>query len=94
MDRVPMTLALTLPALVFNLGLGLGAGVIAALNRNTWIDRAIMTLSVVGFTVPSFVMGLVLAMVFAVQLKWLPSGGSGTWAHAILPVISMGMIER
>ncbi|WP_306004898.1 ABC transporter permease [Aquicoccus porphyridii] len=92
MDRVPMTLALTLPALVFNLILGLGAGVIAALNRNTWIDRAIMTVSVVGFTVPSFVMGLVLAMVFAVQLKWLPSGGSGSWAHAILPVISMGMI--
>jgi len=68
------------------------AGVIAALNRNSWLDRAIMTLSVVGFTVPSFVMGLVLALVFAVKLKWLPSGGSGTWQHAILPVVTMGMI--
>lgn len=92
LERVPLTLALTLPALVLNLLLGLSAGVIAALNRNSWIDRAIMTLSVVGFTVPSFVMGLVLALIFAVKLKWLPSGGSGTWQHAILPVVTMGMI--
>ncbi|MFO7855148.1 MAG: ABC transporter permease [Paracoccaceae bacterium] len=91
-DRVPMTLALTLPALAFNLVIGLTAGVAAALNRNSWIDRAIMAVSVLGFTVPSFVMGLTLALIFAVKLRWLPSGGSETWAHAVLPVISMGLI--
>lgn len=92
MERVPLTLVLTLPALAFNLILGLGAGIVAALNRNTWIDRAIMTVSVIGFTVPSFVMGLLLALVFAVKWKILPSGGSETWAHAVLPVVTMGMI--
>lgn len=91
-DRVPMTLALTLPALAFNLVIGLTAGVVAALNRNSWIDRAIMAVSVLGFTVPSFVMGLTLALIFAVKLRWLPSGGSETWSHAVLPVISMGLI--
>jgi peptide/nickel transport system permease protein len=91
-ERVPMTLALTLPALAFNLAIGLTAGVVAALNRNAWIDRAIMAVSVLGFTVPSFVMGLTLALIFAVKLRWLPSGGSETWAHAVLPVVSMGLI--
>ena len=92
MGRVPMTLALTLPALAFNLAIGLAAGITAALNRNSWIDRGLMAVSVLGFTVPSFVMGLTLALIFAVRLRWLPSGGSETWAHAILPVISMGLI--
>lgn len=89
---MPLTLALTLPAFAFNLILGMGAGILAALNRNSWIDRAIMTVSVIGFTVPSFVMGLVLALVFAVKLKVLPSGGTGTWQHTILPIVTMGMI--
>jgi peptide/nickel transport system permease protein len=92
MSRVPLTLSLTLPALAMNLILGLSAGIFAALNRNTWIDRAIMAVSVIGFTVPSFVMGLVLALVFAVKLKVLPSGGSETWAHAVLPVVTLGII--
>lgn len=91
LDRVPMTLALTLPALAFNLAIGLAAGITAALNRNSWIDRSLMAVSVLGFTVPSFVMGLTLALIFAVRLRWLPSGGSETWAHAVLPVISMGL---
>lgn len=90
--RIPMTLALTLPALAFNLAVGLTAGVVAALNRNSWIDRTLMTVSVMGFTVPSFVMGLTLALIFAVNLRWLPSGGSDTWAHAVLPVATMGLI--
>lgn len=92
LERVPLTLALTLPALAINLVLGIGAGILAALNRNTWLDRGIMTLSVIGFTVPSFVMGLVLALIFAVKLKVLPSGGTGTWQHAVLPIVTMGMI--
>ncbi len=91
-ERIPLTLALTLPALAFNLILGLGAGILAALHRNSWIDRTIMAVSVMGFTVPSFVMGLTLALIFAVKLRVLPSGGSETWAHAVLPIVSMGLI--
>lgn len=91
-ERVPLTLAITVPALFINVLIGLPAGVLAALFRNTAFDRLIMTVSVIGFTVPSFVMGLTLALVFAVWLRLLPSGGSGTLAHAVLPVVTMGII--
>jgi peptide/nickel transport system permease protein len=46
---------------------------------------------VAGFTVPSFVLGLVLVLIFAVQLGWLPSGGQETWRHAILPIVTLGI---
>jgi peptide/nickel transport system permease protein len=90
-ERVPATLALTIPALLIKIGLGIPAGVYAALHRNSWIDRAVMFLAVAGFTVPSFVLGLLLVLLFAVQLGWLPSGGQESWRHAILPVITLGV---
>jgi peptide/nickel transport system permease protein len=91
-ERIPLTLAITVPALLMNLAIGLPAGIYAALHRNTYVDRLIMMFSVLGYTVPSFVLGLVLAMVFAVQLGWLPSGGADTLAHAVLPVITLGLV--
>ena len=90
-ERIPTTLALTLPALAIKLCLGIPAGMLAALHRNSFLDRAVMALAVAGFTVPSFVLGLLLVLVFAVQLGWLPSGGQGTWQHAVLPVITLGV---
>ena len=90
-ERVPATLALTLPALAIKLGLGIPAGVYAALRRDSFADRAVMLLAVAGFTVPSFVLGLVLVLVFAVQLGWLPSGGQDSWRHAVLPVVTLGV---
>ncbi|SDR45226.1 peptide/nickel transport system permease protein [Rhizobiales bacterium GAS113] len=89
-ERIPITLALTVPAFLLQLALGLPAGVLAALHRNSVIDRFVMAVSVLGFTVPSFVLGLILSLVFAVNLHWLPSTGSGTWRHAILPIITLG----
>ncbi|EFH13482.1 ABC transporter permease [Pseudoroseomonas cervicalis] len=89
-ERIPATLALTLPALIIKIGLGVPAGIYAALHRNSAIDRAVMLLAVAGFTVPSFVLGLLLVLLFAVQLGWLPSGGQDSWRHAILPIITMG----
>jgi peptide/nickel transport system permease protein len=91
MERVPATLALTLPAFALKLLLGIPAGILAALKRDTWIDRATMAVSVAGFTVPSFVLGLLLVLLFAVTLGWLPSGGQESWRHAILPVITLGV---
>jgi peptide/nickel transport system permease protein len=91
-ERIPMTLTITLPAFALKLALGIPAGIYAALHRNTRTDRLIMTVSVLGFTMPSFVLGLLLALVFAVKLGWLPSGGSDTWRHAILPVATLGLI--
>ena len=90
-ERIPATLALTLPALMIKIGLGVPAGIFAALHRNSLADRIVMVLAVAGFTVPSFVLGLLLVLVFAVQLGWLPSGGQESWRHAILPVITLGV---
>jgi peptide/nickel transport system permease protein len=90
-ERIPATLALTIPALFIKLGLGIPAGITAALHRNSLLDRAVMALAVAGFTVPSFVLGLLLVLLFAVQLGWLPSGGQESWRHAILPVITLGI---
>jgi peptide/nickel transport system permease protein len=90
-ERIPATLALTLPALAIKVGLGIPAGITAALHRNSFIDRAVMMLAVAGFTVPSFVLGLLLVLVFAVQLGWLPSGGQDSWRHAILPIVTLGI---
>jgi peptide/nickel transport system permease protein len=91
LERVPSTLALTLPAFLIKVCLGIPAGIYAALHRNSLLDRSVMALAVAGFCMPSFVLGLLLVLVFAVQLGWLPSGGQGSWRHAILPVITLGL---
>lgn len=90
-ERIPATLALTLPALALKIGIGVPAGMYAALHRGSAIDRAVMAAAVAGFTVPSFVLGLVLVLVFAVTLGWLPSGGQDSWRSAILPIATLGI---
>jgi len=90
LERIPATLALTIPAFLLKLAIGIPAGVHAALRRNSAADRTIMMLSVLGFTMPSFVLAMLLVLVFSVELGWLPSGGSDTVAHAILPIVTLG----
>ncbi|SDR62071.1 peptide/nickel transport system permease protein [Rhizobiales bacterium GAS113] len=89
MERVPVTLKIMLPALVLSIVIGVAAGSFAALKRDTPADRAVMLGAVAGFTVPSFVLGLVLVLVFAVHLGWLPSGGNDSWRSAVLPVVTL-----
>jgi peptide/nickel transport system permease protein len=91
LERIPATLTLTIPALLLKLAIGIPGGIFAALHRGSLIDRAVMIGAVAGFTVPSFVLGLVLVLIFAVQLGWLPSGGQETWRHAILPIVTLGI---
>ncbi|MET3338713.1 peptide/nickel transport system permease protein [Bradyrhizobium japonicum] len=89
-ERVPVTLMPTVPALFMNVLIGIPAGILAALRRNSVLDRGIMLVAVAGFTIPSFVLGLLLVLVFSVWLSWLPSGGARSWQHAILPVLTLG----
>jgi len=91
LERVPMTLAITIPAFLIKLFLGIPAGIFAALHRNSYIDRLTMAASVAGFTVPSFVLALVLVLVFSVQLGMLPSSGNETVWHAVLPIVTLGV---
>lgn len=89
--RLPATLWIMVPTLLLKTIIGVAAGVAAALYRNSFFDRLIMSASVFGFTVPPFVLALVLALVFAVQLRWLPSGGYSTPAHMILPIATLSI---
>lgn len=89
-ERLPATLWLMVPALLVKLLIGIPAGVYAALHRDSWIDRLTMTVSVLGYAVPNFVLGLLLVLVFAVNLRWLPSSGSDTLAHLVMPVAVLG----
>jgi peptide/nickel transport system permease protein len=89
LGRVPVTLEIMLPALIIAICGGVTAGSFAALKRGSGVDRGVMLAAVAGFTVPSFVLGLVLVLVFAVHWHWLPSGGNDDWTSPILPIIAL-----
>ncbi|RWD43459.1 ABC transporter permease [Mesorhizobium sp.] len=91
MERLPATLAIMVPGFILQLVIGIPAGILSALRRNTWLDRLVMTSSVICFTMPGFVFALLLVMLFAVRLHWLPSGGAGTLPHLVLPVLTLGV---
>ncbi|MFO0992878.1 MAG: ABC transporter permease [Hyphomicrobiales bacterium] len=90
-SRLPATLLLMLGAIVAELLIGIPAGIYAATRRGKPSDKAVMTLSFVGVSAPQFVVGLSLLYVFAYMLGWLPLGGYGTFAHLILPAITLGI---
>jgi peptide/nickel transport system permease protein len=101
LERLPVTLSLSGYALVLTLAVGLTTGVFAALRPNTWLDQALMTIALVGVSLPSFWLGLMLIVLFAVQLDWLPSGGYvplseslGGWLRSTtLPAISLALLQ-
>jgi peptide/nickel transport system permease protein len=74
-DRLPITIALSLYALVITLVVGIGAGVLAALRQNSWVDQLAMMVAMLGISIPNFFLGLVFIIWFAVGLGWLPTGG-------------------
>ncbi|MFF0344460.1 nickel ABC transporter permease [Kribbella sp. NPDC004875] len=91
LQRVPATIQLATTALLLSLLIGLPLGVIAALRAHSWVDRAISVFSLMGQSTPSFWLGIVLILVFARGLKVLPSAGSGTWSHLVLPTITLAL---
>ncbi len=89
-ERYPYTLRLTLASLAVALLLSIPAGVRSARRRNRWDDRAIGFASLLGLSFPNFALGPVLILFFAIKLGALPVSGAGTWAHLVLPAITMG----
>jgi len=77
MQRLPATLELALAATVIAIVLGIPLGLVAGLKPHSWVGRSIMAGSIVGFSLPTFWVGLVLIMVFSVRLGWLPPNGRG-----------------
>jgi peptide/nickel transport system permease protein len=109
LSRMPATLELALVALVISVGIGIPAGLLAGLSPRSLVGRSIMTGSILGFSVPNFWLGLMLILVFAVELKVLPAGGRGETVdvlgiglslftldglrHLILPALTLGIYK-
>ena len=99
-ERVEPTAALATSTLVLAVSLAVPIGVVAACKRGTWIDRALMGFSVLGFSVPTFVIGYVLIYVFAIELGWLPvqgyqrlaDGVGGCLLRLVLPSVTLAIV--
>jgi ABC-type dipeptide/oligopeptide/nickel transport system permease component len=89
-ERLPATVELASAAMLVAVALALPLGLIAAVWRGTWVDQGAMGLALVGISVPGFWLGPLLALVFSVELGWLPVSGRGTLAHLVLPAITLG----
>jgi peptide/nickel transport system permease protein len=90
--RLPATLLLLVGAIVCELVIGLTMGIVAALRRGSRIDTGLMLTSFVAVSAPQFVVGLLLLYIFAVRLGWFPIGGYGTFAHVVLPSLTLGIL--
>jgi len=108
-ERFPATLELALVAAVLALVVGIPMGVYAALRRGTWLAQVFMTFSLLGVSLPTFLIGIVLILIFSVQLGWLPSFGRGEvtdlggwttgllspkgWRHLVLPAVTLAIFQ-
>src|SRR5690349_20582647 len=92
LERMPATIELALAAMFVAVALALPLGIAAAVWRGTAIDHGATTLSLLGISIPNFWLGPLLALVFAVELGWLPVSGRASWAHLVLPAISLGAV--
>jgi peptide/nickel transport system permease protein len=108
-ERLPATLELSLVAALFALAVGLPMGVYTGLHRESWVARTLLAVSLVGISLPTFLIGILLILVFAVLLGWLPSFGRGPtvqlgwWTTGfltrdglralILPAITLGLFQ-
>jgi len=108
-ERLPATLELSFAAAIIAIVVGIPAGVYTALRRNSWFAHALLATSLVGVSLPTFLIGILFILVFAVQLGWLPSFGRGDtvavgwwttglltvkgWQHLILPSITLSLFQ-
>ena len=85
LERLPATLLLAATAVVLTLLIAIPLGVVSAVRRDTFVDHVGALATVLGQAVPGFWLGLMLIYLFAVQLRWLPTGGTGGLAHLVMP---------
>ncbi|MCU1798590.1 ABC transporter permease [Pectobacterium polaris] len=91
MEKIPATLRLMAASLVLALAVGIPLGIVAAQYRGGVIDRAVIGLAVLTHSIPTFLTGILLIQLFAVQLRILPSGGGATLAHMVMPALAIGL---
>ncbi len=89
-SKLQTTMILGLLSLAFALAISVPLGVLAAIYRNSWIDRLCLALAVVGQALPNFFFALLLIMLFSISLRWLPASGSDEWVNFVMPTIALG----
>jgi oligopeptide transport system permease protein len=89
-DGFPASLALGAVALLWALLVGLSAGIVGAIRQNTALDQAAMAAAMVGISLPTFVLGPLLILAFALTVYWFPPGGWGSFRHVVLPGLTLG----
>ncbi len=87
----PFTIALTFLSVLVGTVLGIIVGILTAVKRGTWLDHISIVFVVFFYSIPTFWLGLMLMLIFAVALRWLPVQGVGTWQHFVMPVVTLGI---
>src|SRR3954464_4180334 len=91
-DKLPVSLELGGLSLVVALAVGLVLGVLAAVRRNTWLDYLASSIGMLGICVPTFVLGPLLVLYFAIHLGWVNASGWYTWTDRVLPCLTLGLV--
>ncbi len=91
--RLPNTIRLTTASLLVAVTIGISAGVLSAVFRNSWIDRVSMIVAIIGISIPGFWLGLMIMLFFGVRLEWFPVSGATTWKHIVMPAFTLGLIS-
>ena len=89
-QRFSKTFELAAASILIALIVSLPLGILAGLHQGSWLDSLSISLSVTGLSIPNFWLGLLLITLFSVKLHWLPSFGSGSWLHLVMPAITLG----
>ena len=90
--RYVNTIKLAAASLVIGVVLGVATGIVSAYYKDTIFDVTAMTISLFGLSMPAFFLGILLILLFSVQLRWLPVIGEGDWKHLLLPALNLGLI--
>jgi peptide/nickel transport system permease protein len=91
-NRLPNTIKLTVASLAVAATIGILAGIVAAVFKNSWIDFGSMFIAILGVSIPGFWLGLMIMMLFSVRLGWFPVAGADTWKHLVLPAVTLGVL--
>jgi peptide/nickel transport system permease protein len=90
LDRLQATVELTVSCLIFALAVAVPAGIFSATHRYTLRDNLFMLLALLGQSIPVFALGIMMILLFAVELRWFPSSGRGDLSHLVLPTVALG----
>lgn len=90
-DNFPSTIQLAIAGLVVAAVLGVGFGIIAAAHQHSWLDVGSMTVALIGISMPSFWLGLLLIFTLSLRVPIFPATGGGDWQHLVLPAVTLGL---